>query len=47
LNVFPISRVEAAFRAMQDGKTAGKTVLEFGEAMEIKVCITRLLIRVL
>lgn len=39
LNVFHVSRIEDAFRAMQDGNTAGKIVLEFTEDMEIKVSI--------
>jgi acyl transferase domain-containing protein/D-arabinose 1-dehydrogenase-like Zn-dependent alcohol dehydrogenase/NAD(P)-dependent dehydrogenase (short-subunit alcohol dehydrogenase family) len=39
LNVFPVSKVEDAFRAMQDGKSAGKFVLEFADDMEVKTTL--------
>ncbi|KAF2798819.1 reducing type I polyketide synthase [Melanomma pulvis-pyrius CBS 109.77] len=39
LHVFPISKVEDAFRAMQDGKLAGKIVLEMAEDTEINATL--------
>ncbi|KAF2464008.1 reducing type I polyketide synthase [Lindgomyces ingoldianus] len=39
LNVFPVNRVEDAFRSMQDGRSAGKFVLEMGKSMEIRATL--------
>jgi acyl transferase domain-containing protein/NADPH:quinone reductase-like Zn-dependent oxidoreductase len=37
LNLFPLGKIEDAFRALQDGELAGKMILEVEEHTEIKV----------
>ncbi|KAF2811141.1 reducing type I polyketide synthase [Mytilinidion resinicola] len=39
LNVYPATKVEEAFRAMQDGKTAGKIVLEVTPTTPVKAIL--------
>ncbi|KAF2490386.1 reducing type I polyketide synthase [Lophium mytilinum] len=39
LNVYPATKVEEAFRAMQDGKTAGKIVLEMTPTIPVKALL--------
>jgi acyl transferase domain-containing protein/NADPH:quinone reductase-like Zn-dependent oxidoreductase len=39
LHIFPIGEVEDAFRALQEGKLAGKIVLEVSDDMEIKTTL--------
>ena len=39
LNVYPISKVETAFRLLQSGKSAGKVVLEMNDDDQVPTCL--------